>query len=36
MTVTREYESRLYDYYDRSPYWEPVSKRPRSHAAGKG
>ena len=36
MTVTREYESRLYDYYDRSPYWEPVSKQPSSHAAGNG
>jgi hypothetical protein len=36
MTVTREYENRLFDYYDRSPYWEPVSKQPSSHAASKG
>ena len=33
--VTREYENRLYDYYDRSPYWTPVSEQPRSHSAGK-
>jgi hypothetical protein len=28
MTVTREYENRLYDYYDRSPYWVPASEQP--------
>jgi hypothetical protein len=36
MTVTREYENRLYDYYDRSPYWEPSSEQANSHAASKG
>ena len=36
MTVTREYENRLYDYYDRSPYWTPVTGQSHSHAAGKG
>jgi hypothetical protein len=35
-TVTREYENRLYDYYDRSPYWTPESQQAHSHAAGKG
>jgi hypothetical protein len=30
-TITREYENRLYDYYDRSPYWTPVSEQPHSH-----
>jgi hypothetical protein len=35
MTITREYENRLYDYYDRSPYWEPFSKQ-GSRAASKG
>jgi hypothetical protein len=29
-TITREYENRLYDYYDRSPYWTPVSEQPHS------
>lgn len=36
MTVTREYEMRLYDYYARSPYWAPESEQPRSRAASKG
>ena len=34
-TVTREYENRLYDYYDRSPYWTPETGQSHSHAAGK-
>jgi hypothetical protein len=36
MTVTREYENRLYDYYDRSPYWEPVSGQPSSGPTSNG
>jgi len=33
--VTREYEHRLYDYYARSPYWEPVAEQ-HSRTASKG
>jgi hypothetical protein len=36
MTVTREYENRLYDYYDRSPYWAPESEQPSGRAASNG
>jgi hypothetical protein len=36
VTVTREYENRLYDYYARSPYWTPASEQPLSRAATKG
>src|SRR5208283_2780578 len=35
MTVTREYENRLFDYYDRSPYWASESRQLSSPAAGK-
>ena len=34
--ITREYENRLYDYYDRSPYWTPETEKVQSHSAGKG
>ena len=34
--ITREYENRLYDYYDRSPYWTPEAENLPSHSAGKG
>jgi hypothetical protein len=33
--VTREYESRLYDYYARSPYWASETEQ-HSRTAGKG
>ena len=36
MTVTREYENRLYDYYARSPYWTPGSEQLHRRAASKG
>ena len=36
MPVTREYENRLFDYYDRSPYWTPVSEQMHRRAASKG
>ena len=36
MTVTREYENRLYDYYDRSPYWLQKSEQPSCRTASKG
>jgi hypothetical protein len=35
-TITREYENRLYDYYDWSPYWTPESEKVHRHSAGKG
>jgi len=34
--ISREYENRLYDYYDRSPYWTPEAEKVQSHSAGKG
>jgi hypothetical protein len=34
-TITREYENRLYDYYDRSPYWTPGTEHSQSRSAWK-
>jgi hypothetical protein len=36
MTITREYEDRLYAHYGRSPYWAREPERLRNRAASKG
>jgi hypothetical protein len=36
LSVTREYEHKLWDHYQRSAYWLREAEQPHSRAAGKG